>query len=118
MKFSRRTMLRNALFAAVATQAARSFAAMSGPAPVLWRVFDSRVAASRVWLGFDTGWAIDVAHEAATRWVRLRGLSSNLRVAGMTSWSDFVQVRGLLQERRKRLRVESRNGELFYWEMV
>jgi hypothetical protein len=39
-------------------------------------------------------------------------------VSGLTSWSDFVQVRGVLQEKGKRLRLESRRGELFYWEMA
>jgi hypothetical protein len=39
-------------------------------------------------------------------------------VSGLTSWSDFVQVRGVLQEKGKRLRLESRRGKLFYWEMA
>jgi hypothetical protein len=69
------------------------------------------------WLGSDAGRAIDVAHDAANRWVRLRSLNPEGRVAGLTTWSDFVQVRGLLQEKGKRLRVESRSGDLFYWEM-
>jgi hypothetical protein len=130
MKLTRRVMLKSALIsAAAATHAGRSFAAGSGAAPLAWRVFDSRRHASRAWLGsdagrtidagrtMDAGRAIDVAHDAANRWVRLRGLNPEGRVAGLTTWSDFVQVRGLLQEKGKRLRVESRSGDLFYWEM-
>jgi hypothetical protein len=48
----------------------------------------------------------------------LRRVAPAGRVAGLTTWSDFVQVRGLLQEKGKRLRHESRSGNLFYWEMV
>jgi hypothetical protein len=36
----------------------------------------------------------------------------------LTTWSDYVQARGLLQEKGKRLRVELRSANLFYWEMV
>jgi hypothetical protein len=119
MKVTRRTLLKNALIAAAAaTQAGRSIATVSGTAPILWRVFDGRRPASRAWLGADAGPAIDVADDAANRWTRLRGLRREGRVAGMTTWADFVQVRGRLQEMGKRLRVESRSGDLFYWEMA
>jgi hypothetical protein len=40
------------------------------------------------------------------------------RIAGLTTWSDYIQVRGALQQRGKRLRLEARSGGLFYWEMV
>ena len=119
MKLTRRTMLKSALIAAAAaTQAGRSVAAGSGAALIAWRVFDSRRPPSRAWLGFDAERVIDVAPDAANRWVRLRALNPEGRVAGMTTWSDFVQVRGLLQEKGRRLRVEERSGDLFYWEMV
>lgn len=119
MKLTRRTLLKSALIAAAAAaQGGRSFAAGSGAAPIAWRVFDSRRSASRDWLGSNDVRVIDVAHEAANRWVRLRGLSPEGTVAGTTTWSDFVQVRGLLQEKGKRLRLESRSGDLIYWELA
>jgi hypothetical protein len=117
MKLTRRTLLKSALIAAAAAQGRRSFAAGPGAAPIAWRVFDSRRTASRAWLGSSAERVIDVAHEATTRWARLRSLNCAGRVTGMTTWSDFVQIRGLLQEKGKRLRVESRSEDLFHWEM-
>ncbi len=119
MRLTRRTMLRSTLIAAVAaTQAGRTTAAALSAAAIVWRVFDSRFSARRAWQGSDGGRVIDLAHDRANRWVRLRGMHPAGRVAGMTTWSDFVQVRGLLQEKGRRLRVEERSGDLFYWEMV
>ena len=81
------------------------------------RVFDARLPQSLAWRGPYAEGAIDVAHEGTNRWMRLRGLEGRGRVAGLTNWSDFVQARGVLQEKGRRLRVESRSGALFYWEM-
>jgi len=39
------------------------------------------------------------------------------RVVGLTSWSDLVLARGLLEEKGLRLRAQARCGRLFYWEM-
>jgi hypothetical protein len=119
MTLTRRTMLKSALIAAVAaTEAGRAIASGSRAAPIAWRVFDSRLPLSRAWLGPGAEGTIDVAEEQASRWARLRGMIPGGRVAGMTTWSDFVQVRGLLQEKGMRLRREARSGDLFCWEMV
>ena len=48
----------------------------------------------------------------------LRRLRPDGRVVGLTSWSDLVQVRGLLEQRGSRLHAQARCGRLFYWEMA
>jgi hypothetical protein len=117
MKLTRRTLLKSALVvgtAAIGTQ--RVLAAAS--APLGLRVFDSGQTASRAWLSHQTGPAIDLDHERRSRWAYLRSSEPRGVVSGLTSWSDFVQVRGVLQEKGKRLLLESRRGNLFYWEMA
>ena len=117
MKLTRRTLLKSVLVvgaSAIGTQRARAAAS----APLGLRVFDSALSSSRAWLGHQTGPAIDVDHERRSRWTYLRSVEPCGAVSGLTSWSDFVQVRGVLQEKGKRLRLESRRGNLFYWEMA
>jgi hypothetical protein len=117
MKLTRRTLLKSALVVgttAVGTQRVLTAA----PAPLGLRVFDSGLPSSRAWLSHQTGPAIDVDNERRSRWAYLRSFEPCGVVSGLTSWSDFVQVRGVLQEKGKRLRLESRRGELFYWEMA
>jgi hypothetical protein len=117
MKLTRRTLLKSALVvgaAAIGTQ--RVLTAASAPFGL--RVFDSGLSPSRAWLGHQTGPAIDVDHERRSRWTYLRSFEPCGVVSGLTSWSDFVQVRGVLQEKGKRLRLDSRRGDLFYWEMA
>jgi hypothetical protein len=80
-------------------------------------VYDSRLAQSRVLLGRRAPRAIDVAHEHANLWRTLRGMAPHGRVVGLTSWSDLVLARSLLEEKGLRLRAEARCGNLFYWEM-
>ena len=119
MTLTRRGLIKNALIAAAAmAEARRAAAAASRSTPPALRVYDSRVPVSGAWIGDHGEGVIDVAEEHASRWVRLRRVAPAGRVAGLTTWSDFVQVRGLLQEKGKRLRHESRSGNLFYWEMV
>jgi hypothetical protein len=104
--------------AAASVAAAAPAAAAPTSQPIELRVFDARLPASRAWVGSYADGAIDVAREGMTRWTRLRGAEPRGRVAGLTTWSDFVQVRGVLQDKGKRLRGQSRSGALFYWEMV
>ncbi len=118
MNINRRTMLTGAVFAAAATSGlGRAFANPQQPSISL-RVFDSRSVASRAWGESGAAGAIDVAQENANRWWNLRSITPLGRVAGLTAWSDLVQARGVLEQKGKRLRAESRSGQLFYWEMV
>jgi|HubBroStandDraft_1064217.scaffolds.fasta_scaffold85587_2 hypothetical protein len=117
MKFTRRTLLKSALVAGTAAIGTQRVPASSS-APLGLRVFDSGLPSSRAWLSLRTGPAIDVDYQRRSRWAYLRSFEPGGVVSGLTSWSDFVQVRGLLQEKGKRLRLESRRGDLFYWEMA
>jgi hypothetical protein len=119
MTLTRRTLLKSAVFAAAAasTRVARA-TEVTQPSPIALRVFDSRSSISKAWLGADTASAIDVAQEQSNRWRSLRGNMPSGRVTGLTSWSDYVQARGALEQKGKRLRVEVRSGTLLYWEMV
>ncbi len=116
MTLTRRELLWNAVIAATVT--ATGTARVTASAPDELRVYDSRLPSSRAWLGDRAARAIDVAEEHASRWIRLRSAASTGRVAGLTAWSDFVQARGVLLEKGRRLRVASRSADLFYWEMV
>ena len=118
MTLTRRTLLKSAVFAAAWTRAGRAANDATLRAPIRFRVFDSRSPVSKAWLGADTAAAIDVVQEQSNRWRSLRGNMPSGRVAGLTSWSDYVQARGALQHLGKRLRVEVRSGTLFYWEMA
>jgi hypothetical protein len=118
MNISRRTMLWSAAIAVAAVSRIGRSAAEALQASISLRIFDSRSAASRAWAESGAAGAIDAAHENANRWLNLRNMTPPGRVAGLTAWSDFVQARGVLEQKGKRLRAESRSGRLFYWEMV
>ena len=81
-------------------------------------VYDSRLPQSRALRSAYAGRVLDLAYEQVNLWRNLRNLRPGGRVVGLTSWSDYVQVRSLLEERRSRLRAEARCGRLFYWEMA
>jgi ABC-type sugar transport system substrate-binding protein len=118
MKITRRTLLTSAVLAAAAATEIGRAAADSLRAGISLRIFDSRSSLSRAWRGSRAEGAIDVAQEQANRWLNLRSITPHGRVAGLTAWSDFVQARGVLEQKGLRLRTESRSGRLFYWEMV
>jgi hypothetical protein len=123
MSITRRTLLKSAMFAAAASKVGRATAEDSpgprSPEPrISLRIFDSRSPESRAWLGVHATGAIDVAQEHATRWSTLRSITPRAGVEGFTLWSDFVQARGVLEQKGKRLRAEARSGRWFQWEMV
>jgi hypothetical protein len=120
MTFTRRALLKSAMFAAAVADlaAAERAAAGAAHAPSALRVFDSGSPLSRAWAGSIAAGAIDVAREHSNRWMTLRSLVAPRRVMGCTTWSDYVQARGLLQEHGLRLRFELRSGGLSYWEML
>jgi hypothetical protein len=117
MMLTRRALLASAV-SATAISVGPVAAAGTLWAPIALRVFDSRSPLSQAWLGSYTGNALDVAEEQANRWSKVRNSAPAGRVAGLTTWSDYIQVRGALEQRGKRLRLEARSGGLFYWEMV
>lgn len=111
-------MLTGAVLAAAgATKIGRAIAANAPRSAISLRIFDGRCGASRAWAESGADAAIDVALENANRWLNLRSITPQGRVAGLTAWSDFVQARGVLERKGKRLQAESRSGRLFYWEM-
>ena len=115
MNVTRRLVLKGALVAAASACAATGRATGMLSEPMV--VYDSRLAQSRKFLRQNSQRAIDVADEHANFWRTLRGTAPRGRVVGLTSWSDLVLVRGLLEEKGLRLRAEARCGRLFYWEM-
>jgi hypothetical protein len=116
MNVSRRSVL-EAGFCALALP---TVAASGTPrtAPVTLVVYDSRSGLSRGLSERYQATAIDVARDSACRWQDLRTSRPSGRVVGLTTWTDFVQARGVLGEQRKRLRVEARVGGLLYWEIA
>ena len=116
MSITRRAMLQGTLVSA-ATLATGTSSAMAMP-PRALLVYDSRLPQSRALRGAYAGRVLDLAYEQVNLWRNLRKLRPDGRVVGLTSWSDYVQVRSLLEERRSRLRAETRFGRLFYWEMA
>ena len=116
MSITRRAMLQGALVAAATLATGTSNAIAMPPQALL--VYDSRLPQSRALLSAHAGRVLDLAYEQANLWRNLRNLRPGGRVVGLTSWSDYVQVRSLLEERRSRLRAEARCGRLFYWEMA
>ena len=116
MRLSRRSLLTSLLFAAAAGSAVAAGPRRGRPASLL--VYDSRWPQSRALCGRLAEHAVDVAHEHAHRWQSLRTVPAGGTIIGLTSWSDLVLARTLLQERGRRLRSETRCGNLFYWEMA
>jgi hypothetical protein len=116
VSITRRSVLQCALVAAaaLAMRASREI----GVPPAALLVYDSRLPQSRAFKRRHVGPSIDLAHEHANYWRGLRSLRSSGTVVGLTCWTDYVQVRALLEERRRRLRMEMRSGRLFYWEMA
>jgi hypothetical protein len=118
MRITRRTLLKSAVWAAAASKVGRAAAEYSPRPRISLRIFDSRSPESRAWRGCNAAGAIDVAQEHAQRWLTLRSVAPRGGVEGFTTWSDFVQARGVLEQKGKRLRAESRSGRLFHWVMV
>ena len=116
MSIPRRAMLQLALVSAATLATGTSNAIAVPPQALL--VYDSRLPQSCALRSAHVGRVLDLAYEQANLWRNLRNLRPGGRVVGLTSWSDYVQVRSLLEERRSRLRAETRLGRLFYWEMA
>lgn len=114
MTLSRRALLKRsgAVAAVVATVPAVAMAERGSTLLVI----DSRIPQSRA-LARLSAQTIDVAFEDAQFWQMFRSGPLPDRVVGLTAWSDWVVVRGFLEERGKRVRAEVRRGALFHWTM-
>ena len=113
MRVTRRTLIKSG---AVVTALAGPNA-LSARTPTV-TIFDSRHASSKAFARGRTGKRIDVAHQDATFWRDLRSGLPQGRIEGLTSWSDLVFVRGLLEEQGKRLTQERTESGLFRWTMA
>lgn len=116
MSITRRSALQGALLA-VGAFAAGSRRVLATPAQALL-VYDSRLPQSRALRERHRGPALDLRAEHANFWRTLRSGAHPGQVVGLCGWSDLVQVRSLLQEHGLRLREETRQGQLYYWEMA
>ncbi len=103
MKIDRRSLLKNGAVAGGIVVAPAAVHAYEAPALT---IFDSRALASRAFAHGQRGAKIDVAQEDAQLWRSLRNANKG-RVEGLTSWSDWVLVRGLLEERGLRVKTEN-----------
>jgi hypothetical protein len=115
MTVSRRTLLKGT----AAIGAATALPAIAARSKVICTIIDSRIPASLRFAKNAAGPVIDVAHEDAAFWKKLRSAPDGT-VTGMTRWSDFVIIRGLLEEQGKRLRDEAHDAStaLFTWTMA
>jgi hypothetical protein len=120
MSVSRRSLLKGT----VAVSAATAVPAIAFGADQTLTIYDSRIPESQAFAERATH-RLDVVDLDATRWADLRGdLSGVRRISGLTGWSDWIVVRGLLEERGLRLTSESSieapisaKAHLFKWEM-
>lgn len=115
MILSRRSLIKSGVLATVI--AATTVRVLATPRPALV-IYDSRLPQSS---DFARTWhtpKIDVAHEDAHFWRTLRTVAPDGTIMGITSWSDWVIVRGLLEEKGMRVKEEAASGTLFRWTMA
>lgn len=112
----------------------RTFIALAGSATVMplitipavgaeprLAVYDSRIAASRSF-AIGASRSFDIAGQDAVHWSDARRHLAAMAkdgATGMTRWSDWVNLRGLLAERGLRVAHETHLGNgVFAWTMV
>ncbi len=92
--------------------------------PLTTHIYDSRLPESVAFVGSAVRVnRFDVATADATHWRSIRAIAAG-PVIGLTGWSDWVTVRGFLEERGLRIKSEmpvktsvSGATHLFRWEM-
>lgn len=115
MILSRRNLLASgAVAATLAAVGGSRFAAAAPPALV---VYDSRRTDSLTFARSIAAPRIDIACEDGNFWRAVRSVKVDGTIAGLTGWSDWVLVRGMLEEKGKRLRREVQVGRVFQWAM-
>jgi hypothetical protein len=115
MRLTRRTMIKSGA-GVVALSSLGGTTAFAAPPALI--IFDSRLAESLAFARRYSAPRIDVSREDENFWRALRAAAPDGAIIGMTSWSDLVVVRGYLEERGKRLKSETRAGNLFGWTMA
>lgn len=115
MILSRRNLLASG--AAAATTAAVGGSRFAADAPSALVVYDSRRADSLAFARSIAAPRIDIAQEDGNFWRAVRSIAVDGAVVGLTGWTDWVLVRGMLEERGKRMRHQARVGRLFQWTM-
>lgn len=113
IRASRRAVLKGGALAGAA--ATLPLAARRAEARVV--VYDSRIAGSQ---HFAAGQGIDIAQGMLFARRALALVPHGARVEGLTRWSDWVGLRGLLQDRGFRTDAETRvpgSPALFSWTM-
>ena len=123
MNVDRRTTLAGLIgAAALAADPARAVADRRGT--VLF--VDSRRPAWRGFIADHSGArVIDIAAVHAVDWAEVRAfVPAGTHVRGLTRWSDWTLLRGVLQDKGLRVHTETRvdpassgDGALFLWEM-
>lgn len=115
MSVDRRSVLKAGALAGVSA-ATPALAAMGGDEALV--IHDSRIAESRA---FAMGQGIDLSRG----WSQLRAHPGATRVEGLTGWSDYVALRGLLGARGLRVVREEKvaaplsgRAHLFRWSMA
>lgn len=122
MSISRRMILKGG----AAISAAVTLPAIASAQTQIVAVYDSRIPESRSFaktLGHAL--LIDVSAQEDLNWAGLRQeLRGTRQINGLTGWTDWVNVRGLLEERGLRLTSQtsvpaplSGKAHLFKWEM-
>ncbi len=118
---SRRTILRGSAAVSGAFALPQVALSKSSTQPDIF-IYDGRLAASRFAAAQGKAAScIDVASCDDERWVSLRSLKrGQKRVEGLTRWSDWVIVRGYLEEAGLRAQREDMlsEGRLISWEMA
>lgn len=98
---------------AFAAAAIGEAAALVAAEPPCIAIFDGRRSAPPAAIR-----VIDVARDSANYWRELRSIDAARRIVGATNWSDFLQIRGLLQERGFRLIAIRHRDGLEHWSMA
>ena len=114
MKIDRRSLLKSATVASGIIAVPAAVRAFQKPAFV---IFDSRSIESSAFAYGQAVSRIDVAQEDVQMWRSLRAIGKG-RIEGLTGWSDWVVVRGLLEENGLRVKTETKAGKLFRWTMA
>jgi len=118
VRLSRRALLQLALAQASIQAWGSSSGATGGHTSAALVVCDGRWAQSREFAALSGRAVVDVAQEQLHGWRRMRAWSGQGPVVGLTLWSEYLQVRGLLESRGLRLRREMRSGSLIHWELA
>lgn len=120
MRVSRRSMLKGGALAG-AVVATPAMAAMSKPAPLV--VFDSRIPESAAFAASQT--SADMIDLALGTAQAAGAIKSPPAVTGVTRWSDWIALRGVMEAQGLRLSEETRAAaplsgrtHLFRWTMT